>query len=86
MESVSPEDVVVFARRDWGAVDAAKTSHWLRRKEAMSSMEVWQLGAELWRHGRTVAPDGQTMTERAADLAVHQRVARALRAVAHAAR
>lgn len=82
---MSPEDLVRFAKRDWAAIDAAKTRHWLRRKAAMSSVELWQLGSELRQHARTMRPEGPGLADRLADIDTHQRVSRALRAVTHSA-
>jgi len=81
MTAVLREDLVRFARRDWAAIESAKTQHWLRRKAAMSPAEVWQFGYELRRHGRSVSPAGPSLADRLADLDVHQRVSRCLRAV-----
>ena len=86
MAAVRREDLVRFARRDWAAIEEAKTQHWLRRRATMSSVEMWQFGYELWRHGRAVAPDQPSLADRLADLDVHQRVGRSLRAVVHTTR
>lgn len=83
---VSADDLIRFARRDWDAIEAAKTQHWLRRKQTMSPGDVWRLGYELWRHARIVRPSAPSLDERVADLDVHYRVGRALRAVAHSTR
>ena len=72
--------VLEFARRDWARVADAKTDFWLNRKRASSPAELLTLGDQLLRHARTMRPDWPSEVERAADLAVHQRVAEALRA------
>lgn len=57
-----------------------RRTFWLNRKRASSPAELLTLGDQLLRHARTMRPDWPGEAERAADLAVHQRVAEALRA------
>jgi hypothetical protein len=83
---VSRDDLVRFARRPWSVIAAAKDQHWLRRKRALSTADVWHLGAALRSHARTVRPEGPSLSDRVADVETHQRVGKALRAVTRAAR
>jgi hypothetical protein len=86
MPVMSREDLVRFARRDWAAVAVAKERHWLRQKRAMSPADVLQLSDDMRRHARALLPDGPLQADREPDLATHDRVGQALRAVAHTSR
>ena len=74
-------DIRAFARRDWAAIGAQKARYWAERKRAMTASEALELGESLRRHARRLQPDWPDAAERAADLATHTRLARALRAV-----
>jgi transposase len=75
------DDLIAFARRDWAMVAESKSRFWLERKRRLSVAELLAVGDELRRHAMAVRPDWPTAAERAADLAIHQRVTEALRAV-----
>jgi hypothetical protein len=53
----------------------------MRRKEHASYGDLLRLSHDLYRHARSVAPDGPSSVDREADAAVHQRVGESLRAV-----
>ncbi len=74
--------VLQFIRRDWSAVAEAKTRFWHGQKAHRSAADVLLVADQLRQHARRLKPDWPTPEERLADLAVHQRVAEALRAVA----
>lgn len=76
------EDVLAFARRDWAAVDEAKSRFWVDRKRSMSPTEALALGDGLRRHAQALKPGWPSPADRADDLAVHCRVSEALGAVA----
>jgi len=78
---VDRDDILAFARRDWAMVAESKTRYWLERKRTLSAAELLAVGDQLRRHALTVRPDWPTEAERAADLATHERVTEALRAV-----
>jgi len=78
---VNRDDILAFARRDWAMVAESKTRYWLERKRTLSAAELLAVGDQLRRHALTVRPDWPTEAERAADLATHERVTEALRAV-----
>jgi hypothetical protein len=78
---VDRDDILAFARRDWAMVAESKTRYWLERKRTLSAAELLAVGDQLRRHALTVRPDWPTGAERAADLATHERVTEALRAV-----
>ena len=75
------DDILAFARRDWATIAESKTRYWLERKRTLSAAELLAVGDELRRHALAVRPDWPTGAERAADLATHERVTEALRAV-----
>ena len=75
------DDILAFARRDWAMVAESKTRYWLERKRTLSAAELLAGGDELRRHALAVRPDWPTDAERAADLATHECVTEALRAV-----
>ena len=75
------DDILAFARRDWAMVAESKTRYWLARKRTLSAAELLAVGDGLRRHALAVRPDWPTDAERAADLATHERVTEALRAV-----
>lgn len=75
------DDILAFARRDWAMVAESKTRYWLERKRTLSAAELLAIGDQLRRHALAVRPDWPTDAERAADLATHERVTEALRAV-----
>jgi hypothetical protein len=79
---VDRDDILAFARRDWPQVADAKTGFWREQKRVLTADEMLSLGDQLRRHAQAVRPDWPTASERAEDLAVHHRVAEALRAVA----
>jgi hypothetical protein len=77
---VDRKDVLEFARRDWARIADAKTEVWLSRKQSSSPADLLGMADQLRRHARAMRPDWPSEDERAEDLAVHQRVAEALRA------
>jgi hypothetical protein len=74
-------DIRSFARRDWAALEREKARFWAERKPAMTPEEALAVGDALRRHAQRVRPDWPDAAERAADVALHARVAEALRAV-----
>jgi len=78
---VDRDDILAFARRDWSQVAEAKTGFWRERKRGVSAEEMLAIGDQLRRHVQSVRPEWPSEGERADDLAVHLRVAEALRAV-----
>lgn len=73
-------DIRSFARRDWAALDREKARYWAERKRGMTALDALELGDALRRHVQSVHPGWPHASERAGDLAVHARVAEALRA------
>ena len=80
--AVDRDDILAFARRDWAQVAEAKTGFWRDQKRGLSAEQMLALGDQLRRHAQAVRPDWPSPRERDEDLAVHHRVAEALRAVA----
>jgi hypothetical protein len=80
--AVDRDAILAFARRDWSLVAEAKTEFWREQKRDLSAAELLAIGERLRRHAQTVRPEWPSASERAEDLAVHHRVAEALRAVA----
>jgi hypothetical protein len=74
-------DVRAFVDRDWAAIEEQKARFWSDRKHGMTAVEALAVGDALRRHAQSVKPDWPDDAERRADLAVHARVAEALRAV-----
>lgn len=75
------DDILAFACRDWAQVAEAKTGFWRDQKRELSAAGMLALGDRLRRHAQKVRPDWPTQRDRDEDLAVHYRVAEALRAV-----
>lgn len=75
------DDVVRFAHRDWSAVAESKTRVWHEMKSRRSAADVLGLGNQLRLHAQRLKSHWPTLDQRLDDLAVHQRVAEALRAV-----
>jgi len=73
-------DVRALVRRDWARLSEDKARFWAARKRTMSPAEALELGDALRRHALLLKPDWPDPTERAAELAVHRRIAEALRA------
>jgi hypothetical protein len=78
---VDRDDILAFARRDWSQLAEAKTGFWREQKRNRSPAELLAIGDQLRRHVQSVRPEWPSDGERADDLAVHLRVAEALRAV-----
>lgn len=78
--SVDRKGILEFARRDWALIAGAKAAFWRNRKRECSAAEILATGDQLRRHVRAVRPEWPSLAERAADLAVHARVAEALHA------
>ncbi len=76
------DDVLQFARRDRSAVAESKTRFWHDLKSHRTAAEVMAIADQLRRQARQLRPDWPTVEARVDDLAVHQRVAEALRSVA----
>jgi hypothetical protein len=79
--AVDADDILAFARRDWNAVAESKAAFWAERKRVMTPDEALAVAEGLRRHARALRPDWPDIHERDDDLAVHARVAEALRAV-----
>lgn len=76
------DDLREFARRDWSAVATSKARFWHELKASRSAVEVLRVTDRMRTHAQRLRPDWPTRQERLDDLAVHQRVGEALRAVA----
>ncbi len=83
---MSHEDFVRFARRDWAAVAEAKERQWLRQKRSTPPADALQLIDVMRRHAQAMQPAWPSWAEREADIATHQRVGEALRAVTRTSR
>jgi hypothetical protein len=70
-----------FARRDWSAVAASKEHSWLALKARRSAADVLAIAEQMRIHARHVQPRWPTHQQRLDDVAVHQRMGEALRAV-----
>lgn len=77
---VDRQDILSFARRDWALVASAKAAFWRERKRRCSAAEILATGDQLRQYARSVRADWPSPSDRAADLAVHERVAEALHA------
>ncbi len=75
------DDVLQFARRDWSALAESKSRFWHDLKSRRSAGEVLAIADQLRQQARQLRPDWPTLDARLNDLAVHLRVAEALRAV-----
>jgi hypothetical protein len=75
------EEIAAFARRKWQDAERLKAQFWAERKAALSPIAAIGLGDDLRRQARAVRPDWPAEHDRADDLAMHRRVAEALRAV-----
>jgi hypothetical protein len=75
------EDIRAFARRDWAAIAEAKARFWAERKRSMTPAEALATAEMLRQHALLLKPGWPDAEERAADLALHVRISKALRAV-----
>jgi hypothetical protein len=75
------EEICTFARRDWAAIADAKARFWAERKRSMTAAEALATAEILRQHTCQVKPGWPDADERAADMALHVRIAEALRAV-----
>ncbi len=75
------EDIRAFAGREWRLAEEAKRRFWIERKRALSPAEALAIAEGLRLHVKALRPDWPSPAERAADLAVHARVAAGLRSV-----
>ena len=75
---VNAAGIRVFAHRDWASLGELKARFWTDRKRTMSPEEALGVGDSLRHDAQTLKPDWPNAAERAADLAVHRRVAEAL--------
>jgi hypothetical protein len=71
-------DIRAFVARDWASLEDQKARFWADRKRTMSPSEALEVADDLRRHAQALKPDWPDPAERAADLAVHRRVAEAL--------
>jgi hypothetical protein len=78
LNDVTKEEIVAYARRDWGAVEELKRRHWVERKRTMTPLEALELAEGLRRSVRELRPDWPSEAERNADLDCHVRLARRL--------
>jgi hypothetical protein len=78
---VNRDDIRAFVNRDWAAVEDEKARYWAQRKRTMTAAEALATADTLREYARRTKPDWPDPDERATDLAVHIRVAEALRAV-----
>lgn len=76
-------DLVDFARRDWAAVEAAKSEDWARRKESIGADRLLAAADGLRRSVARLRPDWPSAAEREADLAAHVELSRRLGTVRH---
>jgi hypothetical protein len=81
-----PEDIRAFVQRDWDAIAAAKREAWIEAHRRLGADGALAQADGLRLHVRLLRPDWPTQQERQEDLAVHARVAEALRRVGNARR
>lgn len=86
LPSMRPEDIRAFVQRDWGAIAVAKRESWVELRRRIGIEGSLAQANDLRLHVRRLRPDWPTREEREEDLAVHARVAEALRRVANARR
>ena len=79
--TVEADDIRAFARRDWDAVAESKAGFWADRKRTMTAGEALAVADALRIHVRVLRPEGPDPGSRDEDMAVHERVSEALRAV-----
>jgi hypothetical protein len=80
------EDIVAFARRDWGAIEASKRKRLAAQKASMTPAEALRVGDDLRNYVKSLHPSWPTEEDRRSDLAVHVRVSESLRRVDKARR
>ena len=73
-----------FARRDWKALAASKTSYWAARAREAGGHPTWDAAQALLAHARAVRPEFPTDEERRRDFASHLALRERLDRVAHA--
>ena len=72
MESVDPDALRQFARRDWSAAADDKLDYWANQYRRGGSSAARAASAALYAHARRVLPDYPSPADRAADLADHE--------------
>jgi len=82
MESMKAADIKAFIERDWELLEQMKAKFWSESEERKTPAARIRMGEQLYRYARSVRPDWPSQDERDADLAVHTRVAEALRRAA----
>jgi hypothetical protein len=75
------QQLVAFACRDRGPVEALRAVHWTAWKLAVPPLQAIELADGLRRHALSLKPHWPDEREREEDLAAHRRVAEALRRV-----
>src|SRR5258708_33260828 len=65
------EDVVAFARRDWGAIEASKRQRLAAQKASMTPADALRVGDELRNYAKSLHPNWPSEEDRRNDLAVH---------------
>lgn len=75
------DEILQFVNRDWSALDISKERFWHGAKARRSASEVLTLADRLRRHVARINPGWPSLEDRLHDIAVHQRVSEALRAV-----
>ena len=81
---MKPEDLRLFARRDWARAAADKRDYWTEQYRRHGAAPAWSASTALLTHMRTVQPDYPSPRDRGEDLATHQLLRRRLDLAAHA--
>jgi hypothetical protein len=81
-----PEDLLAFARRDWGAIGRSRLTYWAERYSEDGGVAARRAATQLYEHARRLGHAPPDERRRADDLADHvrlrDRLDRAARALA----
>jgi len=80
--TLSKEDLIAYARRDWKAIEEMKRQRRVEQMSRMQPADALEIGDALRHHANALLPGWPSDDDRKKDLAVHLRVSESLRSVA----
>ena len=84
IDAVKPEDLRLFARRDWAKAGHGKRDYWAEQYQQLGSAPARSASTALLIHMRAVQPGYPSPSDRDEDLTTHRTLRRRLDRAAHA--